>query len=133
MAEPDKTTPTVLFVGDEHADHVEALRRAGYQVELAPTALAALTRGSPLRPDALIVPLLMPDMAGADLARRLDGVAARDHTLAVVALAAVKASPEHTGPAIAAGAVLCPFPCPPEDLVVAVRKQLASRKPVGHS
>ena len=72
MGEAEKTSAIVLFVGGEHADHVDALRRAGYQVELAPTALAALTRHPPLRPDALIVPLLMPEMAGADLAQRIE-------------------------------------------------------------
>ena len=47
-------------MADDHADHVEALRLAGYHVETAPNALEALRRGHALRPDALIVPLALP-------------------------------------------------------------------------
>ncbi len=128
MGEPRNTSEVVLFVGGEHADHVAALRRAGYCVELAATALAALTRDPPLHPDALVVPLILPDMHGADLARKLEGVTDRARTLAVVALATVKVSRESTGPAIAAGATLCPFPCDPDELVATVARQLAARR-----
>ena len=127
MGVPEKNADVVLFVGDEHAAHVEALRRAGYRVELAATALAALTREPPLRPDALIVPLLLPDMDGCDLARKFEGAADRARTLAVVALTTGRASREHTTPAIAAGASLGPFPCHPDELVAMVARQLAAR------
>ena len=40
----------------------------------------------------------------------MEGVAERAHTLAVVALSAVKASQAHTAPAIAAGSRALPVP-----------------------
>jgi CheY-like chemotaxis protein len=114
----------VLFVDGAHGDYVEALRIAGYRVEVAPTALLALERASSIRPDALIVPLLMPDMSGTDLADRIGSGSAR--TLAVVVLT------RHGGPAddppIAAGAAFCRLPCAPSDLVTVVAKQLAARR-----
>jgi CheY-like chemotaxis protein len=122
----------VLFVADDHADHVEALRLAGYHVETAPNALEALRRGHALRPDALIVPLALPGADGAnaaDLADRIGSAHPRAHALAVVILV-----PDGDGgprAAVAAGAVFCTLPCPPADLVATVAKQLASRRRLG--
>ena len=79
-----------------HADHVEALRVAGYAVEIAPTALEALERGDSLRPDALIVPLALPDMEGVHLADRIGSAKSRVHTLAIVILIPDGAGRRHT-------------------------------------
>jgi CheY-like chemotaxis protein len=125
----------VLFVADDHADHVEALRLAGYHVETAPNALEALRRGNALRPDALIVPLALPGADGADganaadLADRIGSARPRAHTLAVVILV-----PDGNGgprAAVTAGAVFCTLPCQPADLVATVAKQLAARRQLG--
>ena len=125
----------VLFVADDHADHVEALRLAGYHVETAPNALEALRRGNALRPDALIVPLALPgadgadDANAADLADRIGSARPRAHTLAVVILV-----PDGDGEpraAVTAGAVFCTLPCEPADLVATVAKQLAARRRLG--
>jgi CheY-like chemotaxis protein len=121
----------VLFVNGTHAEYVDALRVAGYTVEVAPSALEALQRGRSLRPDALIVPLAMPDMAGRDLADRIGGAVARAHTLAVVILVPPDGNPPGADRPVTAGATFCTLPCLPTDLVAVVGKQLASRRVVG--
>jgi DNA-binding response OmpR family regulator len=118
----------VLFVDGAHADHVEALRVAGYAVEIAPTALEALERGDSLRPDALIVPLALPDMEGGDLADRIGSAKSRAHTLAVVILMPDGAGRRHAAGTPTAGAVFCNLPCDPADLVATVARQLAARR-----
>jgi CheY-like chemotaxis protein len=117
----------VLFVEGDHGDYVEALRIAGYRVEVAATALLALERASSVRPDALIVPLLMPDMSGTELAERIGTGPAR--TLAIVVLTGANGSGPGDG-AAAAGAAFCRLPCAPSDLVTMVAKQLAARRPL---
>jgi CheY-like chemotaxis protein len=120
----------VLFVDGDHGEYVEALRVAGYRVEVSPSALEALARGHSLRPDALIVPLALPDMGGADLASRIGSAPTRVHTLAVVILTADGAPHRGDGP-IMAGAIFCSLPCPATDLVALVGKQLATRRIMG--
>ena len=115
----------LLFVDGDHGDYVEALRIAGYRVDVAKTALLALERASSVRPDALIVPLLMPDMSGTDLADRIGSGPAR--TLAVVVLTRERGGPADDPPT-AAGAAFCRLPCAPSDLVTMVAKQLAARR-----
>jgi CheY-like chemotaxis protein len=116
----------VLFVDGEHHDYVEALRIAGYRVEVAATALLALERASSARPDALIVPLSMPDMSGSELADRIGPGPAR--TLAVVVLTRGGDGGAPGDGAAAAAAAFCRLPCAPSDLVTMVAKQLAGRQ-----
>ncbi len=116
----------VLFVNGEHGNFVEALRIAGYRVEVAATALLALERASFVRPDALIVPLLMPDMSGTELADRIGAGPAR--TLAVVVLTRGGDGLAPGDGAAAAGAAFCRLPCAPSDLVTMVARQLAGRR-----
>jgi CheY-like chemotaxis protein len=128
----DKVSPgVVLFVNGTHAEYVDALRLAGYTVEVAPSALEALQRGHSLRPDALIVPLLMPDMGGADLAHRIGSAVTRAHTLAVVILVPADGKQPSAGGAVTAGATFCTLPCLPADLVAVVGKQLTARRVMG--
>jgi CheY-like chemotaxis protein len=125
----DEKTPlaVVLFVDGDHGEYVEALRVAGYCVEVSPSALEALARGHALHPDALIVPLALPDMGGADLANRIGTAPARMHTLAVVILVAPDGTGAEDG-AVMAGASFCNLPCPAADLVALVGKQLGARR-----
>jgi DNA-binding response OmpR family regulator len=121
----------VLFVGGDHADHVEALRAAGYHVETAPNALEALQRGRALRPDALIVPLALPGAGstdGADLADRIGSALPRAHTLAVVILVPDGGGELPAGDGVKAGAVFCHLPCDPAELVATVARPLATRR-----
>ena len=129
-AEQDASLGIVLFVNGTHAEHVAALRFAGYTVEVAATAVEALQRGHSLRPDALIVPLLLPDMEGSHLAQRIGSAAARAHTLAVVILVGTDGA-DPAGGALTAGATFCSLPCLPADLVALVGRQLAARRPIG--
>jgi DNA-binding response OmpR family regulator len=121
----------VLFVADDHADHVEALRVAGYHVEIAATALDALQRGHTLRPDALILPLALPGSDGPDLAHRIGTAGPRAHSLAVVILAPDDGGHTRAGVGATAGAVFCNLPCHPSELVATVGKQLAARRLLG--
>jgi DNA-binding response OmpR family regulator len=121
----------VLFVADDHAEHVEALRVAGYHVEIAPSALEALQRGHSLRPDALIVPLALPGGDGPDLADRIGSAGPRAHTLAVVILVPDDGGHTRVAGALTAGAVFCTLPCHPSELVATVGKQLAARRHLG--
>ena len=121
----------VLFVADGHADHVEALRVAGYHVEIAATALDALQRGHSLRPDALIVPLAIPGADATDLAHRIGSAGLRAHTLAVVILVPDGGGEARAVATLTAGAVFCTLPCEPADLVATVSKQLAARRLLG--
>jgi len=121
----------VLFVDGAHADHVAALRLAGYTVEVAPTALEALERGDSLRPDALIVPLALPDMEGVHLADRIGSARSRVHTLAIVILMPDGEGRRHPAGTLTAGAVFCNLPCDPAVLVATVARQLAARRRLG--
>jgi CheY-like chemotaxis protein len=124
----------VLFVAGDDSDHVEALRGAGYHVEVAASALSALQRGPSLRPDALIVPLALPEMHGTDLAHRIGTDAARAHALAVVILVSAQDGDPPGHAEVTAGATFCNFPCSPAELVATVGKQLAARRLLrGHS
>ena len=129
--DPAAVPLVVLFVADDHADYVEALRVAGYHVETAPNALEALGRGRSLRPDALIVPLALPGGDGADLAHRIGSDGPRAHTLAVVILVPDDGGHTSAGVAATAGAVFCNLPCHPSELVATVGKQLAARRLLG--
>ena len=132
MIRDDKVSlGVVLFVNGTHAEYVDALRAAGYAVEVAPSALAALQRGRSLRPDALIVPLMMPDMAGHELADRIGSAAPRAHTLAVVILVPGDGNRPGADGAVTAGATFCTLPCLPTDLVAVVGRQLAARRALG--
>ena len=78
-----------------------------------------------MRPDALIVPLSMPDMSGTELAERIGAGPAR--TLAIVVLTGAGGLAQPDG--AAADAAFCRLPCAPSDLVTVVAKQLAARRP----
>jgi CheY-like chemotaxis protein len=118
----------VLFVNGGHSEHIEALRIAGYRVEVAATALEALERGRSAEPDALIVPLLLPDMSGTALAHLMGGDGTRERTLAVVILASGDAEVASRGVLQSSGLAFCKLPCTPADLVRVMGEQLSARR-----
>ncbi|HYF66073.1 MAG TPA: response regulator transcription factor [Herpetosiphonaceae bacterium] len=68
------TTPTILLVDDELAIGQQLqpfLERAGYAVALAHDGLAALDAVSELRPDLIVMDVLMPRLDGRAALRRL--------------------------------------------------------------
>ena len=118
----------VLFVNGGHSEHIQALRMAGYRVEVAATALEALERGRSAEPDALIVPLLLPDMSGTALAHLMGEGRTHERTLAVVILANGDAAVASHGVLEASGLAFCKLPCTPADLVRVMGEQLAARR-----
>jgi DNA-binding response OmpR family regulator len=123
---PDLSRGTLLFVegAGQHHEHVDALRLAGYRVHVAASALAAMETRDAGRPDALIVPLLLPDMTGTALARSFRAKGGRPVVLILTPEGASLASRE--GP-MRSGATLCDVPCAPGDLVAAIERLLGHR------
>jgi two-component system, OmpR family, response regulator len=123
---PDLSRGTLLFVegAGQHHEHVDALRVAGYRVHVAASALAALETRDTARPDALIVPLLLPDMTGTALARSFRHDGGRPVVLILTPQGASMTARE--GP-MEAGATLCDVPCAPGDLVATIERLLGHR------
>jgi CheY-like chemotaxis protein len=120
----DLSRGTLLFVEEagRHHEHVDALRLAGYRVDVAASARAALEMPPGSMPDAIIVPLLMPDMTGTALAHHFRGPGG---TPVVLILAPEGASAAVVGEEpMPGGAALCATPCAPADLVAAVEQLL---------
>jgi signal transduction histidine kinase/DNA-binding response OmpR family regulator len=81
----------VLVIEDDPADQTalaDALRGAGYEVEVVSSGRAALARASERAFDAITLDLLLPDMSGLELLRRLraDG---RNHDVPVIVVTVV--------------------------------------------
>ena len=70
-----------LLVVDDEPNIVEllsaSLRYAGFEVETAQTGAEALRVARSFRPDLLVLDVMMPDMDGFDVVRRLAGEGAR--------------------------------------------------------
>jgi two-component system phosphate regulon response regulator PhoB len=68
--------PSVLVVDDE-ADLrnllLYKLREEGYEVEAVGTAAAGLAAAARLRPDVIVLDLMLPDQPGTDVCRKLRG------------------------------------------------------------
>lgn len=117
----------VLLIDDDADTSVPAiLRSAGYEVSLAPDGLRGLEMAARLRPALVIVDLVLPEMDGWEVIRRLrrgDSTA----EAAVIALSG-HSDKEFVEEAWAAGcdAYLCK-PCAPESLLAAVARVLAER------
>jgi two-component system response regulator RegX3 len=65
---------TILLVEDEESittPLAEALERDGFHAEVARTAAEALERGRRLRPDLVLLDLMLPDGSGLDVCREL--------------------------------------------------------------
>ncbi len=65
---------TILLVEDEESittPLAEALERDGFRAEIARTAAEAVERGKRLRPDLVLLDLMLPDGSGLDVCREL--------------------------------------------------------------
>ncbi|MEI8240327.1 MAG: response regulator, partial [Actinomycetota bacterium] len=71
---PSNQRPTVLVVEDE-ASYVEALTigltREGFLVEVAVDGVEALARFDIVRPDVVLLDVMLPKMSGIDVCRQL--------------------------------------------------------------
>ena len=74
LTRPDGSPIRALIVDDEAtlADLLSiALRHEGWKVETALTGQAALRTASDLRPDVVVLDLMLPDLSGLEVLRRL--------------------------------------------------------------
>jgi two-component system KDP operon response regulator KdpE len=104
-----------------------SLRGAGYEVETATTGRQALTAAAVQPPDAVILDLVLPDMAGTDVARELRAWS----TVPVIILSVVGDEDEKVA-ALDAGAddyVTKPFGV--EELLARLRAALRRAEPSG--
>ena len=90
----DAEPPLVLIVDDDERNRKlarDVLRAAGLRTLEAASGAEAITLASAHLPDVILMDLRLPDMDGADAARRL-GAEARTAAIPVVALSAVPIS-----------------------------------------
>lgn len=80
-------TVTILVVDDDPRLarlFFDLLSDEGYRVETALSGPEALRRAAAAPPDLLLVDLMMPEMAGDEVVRRLCGLPCCDHTRVVL-------------------------------------------------
>jgi CheY-like chemotaxis protein len=100
------------------------LAKAGFVVETAASGHEALTRVESFRPDLVLLDIVLPDMDGFELARRLRVQPATANTSII--LITVKSTPEHVHKAVTMklnGFIVKPFD--PPVLIERIRKALA--------
>jgi two-component system KDP operon response regulator KdpE len=104
------------------------LHREGYTVHVATTAEVGLQLASAIEPDVLVVDLVLPDLDGVELCRRL-----RRWTLAPVLVLTADAAEDRKVEALDVGAddfVAKPFSMP--ELLARVRVAVRHRRALGH-
>jgi two-component system cell cycle response regulator DivK len=123
---PDVTSslPLVLIV-DDHAEGREGcallLARAGFRVITAINGLDGLVKALSLRPDVIVMDLVMPDLDGFDCTRQL-ALSSTTRDIPVIALTA-HATPEARARALAAGCrALLVKPFQPSSLIAEVTR-----------
>ena len=71
----ERHVPDVVLVVDDRPDNLallhDTLEESGYSVLVAPSGEAALQRAAQSRPDIVLLDLLMPEMDGTEVCRRL--------------------------------------------------------------
>lgn len=115
---------TVLLVDDDDetlALHAEYFRRAGYRVETATNGNEALAKALKVRPDAIVLDLVMPHLDGWETAEFLRAYAPTNGTPLVVCTGLGEEGARTKTWALR-GAVFCYKPCPPEAIERAVRE-----------
>jgi DNA-binding response OmpR family regulator len=124
----------IIDAYDERDMYAEAFRREGYLVTTARTAGEGLALVSEDSPDVVIHGVALPDMHGAELARRLRTAVIR--TIRVVAITGFTDNSTVRSLRDAGCDAIVQKPCLPEDLIAQVRRVLrlvpTSRNSVHH-
>lgn len=106
-AHSDRARSATILVAEDHADSRDALRALleafGFDVVLAANGREAIDLALTLRPDLILMDIMMPEVDGFEATRRIRGDA-RTHRVPIIAVTAMEgASPL----AIEAGADDC--------------------------
>ena len=116
-----------LVIDDDH-DLLNLIRRTlefmgGWEVRTASSGAAGLEVARELRPDVIVVDLMMPEMDGYEVARRLKADASTAGTPIVLLTARRDLDPQRLAGAGAAGVVYKPFD--PMELAKQIRELCA--------
>ncbi len=80
---PDETSHSVLLIDDEidlHELLLFNLREAGFSASVAATGVEGLAKAESLRPDVVVLDVMLPDLSGIEVCRRLRSNAAQADT-----------------------------------------------------
>ncbi len=103
-----------------------ALKRAGYQVESALDGQAALRRAREIRPHLVVLDVMMPEMNGYEVARRLRAQV-ETARVPIVMLTARAMVPDHVEGMHAGASAYLVKPVMPSTLVQTLRQILGAR------
>ena len=125
----DQPSPHILLVDDEPTVSELAafhLERAGYAVTEAATGEEALARAAEIRPDLILLDLVLPDLSGWQVLERLRREPATESTPVILLSASVKEAEKAADSKVFAF-VAKPFE--PKELPVVVAEGLRSVEP----
>ena len=131
FSSPAARTLRILAVDDEEDTRLlvsSCLAKAGFVAETAAGGREALARVESFRPDLILLDIMMPNMDGFEVARRLRSQTATAST--PIMLLTVKSSPEYVRKAVAMkinGYIVKPFD--PVVLIERIRKTLRLKAP----
>jgi CheY-like chemotaxis protein len=127
----DRERPLVLIVEDQsdlRHMYAEQLTISGFDVIEAGNGLEAINHTTSHFPDVVLMDLSLPIVDGWEATRRLKNDSRTAH-IPVVALTAHDGSGELQRATRAGCDWFVPKPCPPHDLIVEIRRVLASTRP----
>jgi two-component system, OmpR family, phosphate regulon response regulator PhoB len=85
------TPPTRVLIVEDEQDLADLLaynlRAAGFDVEVANTGAAGISRARAIRPDVILLDLMLPDVAGTEVLRLIKGDPEQRRTAVVVVTA----------------------------------------------
>jgi two-component system cell cycle response regulator DivK len=121
-------SPLVLVVDDDRDGremYTATLQRAGFRVEQAADGYEAVDKGYKMRPDVILMDLLMPRLDGWEV---IGWLKSNRNTTGIPIVAVTGAQPEQRELARQAGVLsVLVKPCPPETLLNEIRRVLGER------
>ncbi|MGH7458999.1 MAG: response regulator [Longimicrobiaceae bacterium] len=95
MTAPAGSLHATILIAEDHADSRDALQAilesAGYEVRLAHNGREAVERAEEVRPDLIVMDIMMPEVDGFEATRRLRGRPGFENT-PIIALTAMEGS-----------------------------------------